>query len=145
MYQVRLDDRGRLKVPVDFQEFFKVCGHKTFFVTSLDRRIAQIYPIDVWRQNEIFLANYRENPETAENVRFNADDLGGKVEPDSQWRLVLPQQLRDELGLDTGNVRLQAIEDRVEMLSEAVYAERRERAKAAGTTDVNELRKHGLK
>jgi MraZ protein len=51
MYPARVDEKGRLKLPADFQQYFADLGERKFFITSLVRRIAQIYPISVWRQN----------------------------------------------------------------------------------------------
>ncbi len=145
MYPARVDDRGRVKLPVDFQQYFAELGETRFFITSLDRTIAQIYPISVWRQNEKFLAEFMEDPDIADNVAFNAADLGGQAELDSQGRLLLPVELRKELGIENSAVRLHARDERVEVLSDAVYEERRQRAKSAGAADVTRLRKAGLK
>ena len=49
MYPARMDDRGRVKLPAAFQEYLNSLDDKKLFVTSLDRRIAQIYPIRAWR------------------------------------------------------------------------------------------------
>jgi len=86
MYSSRLDDKGRAKMPVTFQQFFAALREKKLFVTSLDRRVAQIYPMAVWRQNERFFDNYRDDPRLARNVAFNAADLGAEAEMDAQGR-----------------------------------------------------------
>src|SRR3981189_3130271 len=96
MYPARMDDRGRVKLPAAFQKFFEALREKKLFVTSLDRRIAQIYPIAVWRQNEMFFQSYRENPRRAHNVEFNANDLGADVEMDAQGRILFNPELRRE-------------------------------------------------
>ena len=62
MYPGKLDDRGRVKLPTTFQQYFAAMDEKTLFVTSLDRRIAQIYPISLWRNNEKVFVEYKENP-----------------------------------------------------------------------------------
>src|SRR5215472_18876590 len=84
MYDCRLDDKGRLKLPAQFQHFINSLAEKALFVTSLDRRIAQIYPIAVWRENEKFFEAYRDDPRIARNVAFNAADLGAESEMDAQ-------------------------------------------------------------
>ncbi len=145
MYATRVDDKGRVKLPVDFQQYFASCGYAKFFITSLDRRIGQIYPIPVWRQNEKFLADYKEDPEMADNVAFNAADLGGQAEIDSQGRLLFPAELRRELGIENQPIRLFAADERVEILSDQIYEERKQRAKSAGSESVTKLRKAGLK
>ena len=62
MFPARLDDKGRMKLPTAFQTYFNSLPEKKLFVTSLDRRIAQIYPIAAWRENEKFFENYRDDP-----------------------------------------------------------------------------------
>ena len=57
-------------------------------MTSLDRRIAQVYPIDLGTQTEKFLETYRGRSEAAENLAFNAADLGAQAEMDAQARIL---------------------------------------------------------
>src|SRR5579864_2322156 len=99
MYDCRLDDKGRLKLPAQFQHFINSLTEKSLFVTSLDRRIAQIYPIAVWRENEKFFETYKDDPRLARGVAFNAADLGSEVEMDAQGRVLFSPELRRELGI----------------------------------------------
>ncbi len=145
MYPSRLDDKGRIKVPVPFQQYLASLPEKKLFVTSLDRRIAQIYPIDVWRQNEKFFDSYTEDPETAQRVAFNAADLGADAEMDSQGRVVFPPELRRELGIENQGVRLFAYKGRIEVLSEQIYEQRKQAASEAATDNVRKMEAAGLK
>jgi MraZ protein len=145
MFPGRLDDKGRLKLPAAFQEYLNGLPEKKLFVTSLDRRIAQIYPIAVWRENESFFESYRDHPAKARNVAFNAADLGADTEMDSQGRVLFPPELRRELGMENGSVRLFAYRGRIEILSEAIYQQRREQASATPQDDVEDLERAGLK
>ena len=99
MYPARLDDKGRLKLPTAFQQFFNSLPERKLFVTSLDRRIAQIYPMAVWRENEKFFETYRANPGAAQNIAFNAADLGADAEMDGQGRITFNPELRRELNV----------------------------------------------
>ena len=144
MYPSRLDDKGRCKMPAAFQQFLSALSEKKLFVTSLDRRIAQIYPMEVWRQNEKFFENYRENPGMAKKVAFNAADLGAEAEMDSQGRITMNPELRRELGLEDQTVRLYAYKGRIEILSEKIYDERRRQALETGPQDVETLESAGL-
>ena len=121
MYPSRLDDKGRAKMPAAFQQFFAALREKKLFVTSLDRRIAQIYPMAVWRQNEKFFDSYRDDPRLARNVAFNAADLGAEAEMDAQGRILFSPELRRELGIENAPVRLFAYRGRIEVLSEKLY------------------------
>jgi MraZ protein len=144
MYPSRLDDKGRAKMPAAFQQFFAALREKKLFVTSLDRRIAQIYPMAVWRQNEKFFDNYREDPRLARNVAFNAADLGAEAEMDGQGRILFSPELRRELGIENAAVRLFAYRGRIEVLSEKLYEDRKREASATAPEDVSKLEAAGL-
>src|SRR5215469_13332871 len=144
MYPARLDDKGRAKLPTSFQQYFAALREKTLFVTSLDRRTAQIYPIAVWRENEKFFDSYREDPKIARNVAFNAADLGAESEMDAQGRVLFSPELRRELGLENQPVRLFAYRGRIEVLSEKIYEERRREAGQTAADDVAKLEGAGL-
>ena len=144
MYPGRLDDKGRLKVAAKFQQYLNALREKTLFVTSLDRRIAQIYPIAVWRENEKFFDSYREDPRIARNVAFNAADLGAETEMDSQGRILFPPELRRELGIENQAVRLFAYRGRIEVLSETIYEQRKQEAAQTAAEDVAKLEAAGL-
>jgi MraZ protein len=144
MYPARLDDKGRLKLPVAFERFFGSLRENRLFVTSLDRRIAQIYPMHIWRENERFFDSYREDPKLARNFAFNAADLGAESEMDRQGRILFPPELRRELGIENQPVRLFAYRGRIEVLSEAVYEERKREAAQTTADDLAKLEAAGL-
>jgi MraZ protein len=147
MYTARVDEKGRVKLPVDFQQYFAELGEKRFFITSLDGCVASIYTIPRWRQNLRILADFKEDPRAAEDIWFMADDLGGQAEIDNQGRLLFPAELRQELGMENQAVRLRAVDDRVDVLSDKIYAERRvrSRTKESMSANLTKLRQAGLK
>ena len=144
MYPARVDDKGRLKLPVGFQQYFAGLAEKKLFVTSLDRRIGQLYPIAIWRQNKKFLNEYKDDPKAAARISFNAQDLGADSEMDSQGRVLLPPEMRRELGIENQNVHLIAFKGRIEILSEAIYLERKRLAAASAEADQEKLERSGL-
>jgi len=144
MYPSRLDDKGRLKLPAAFQQYFSALREKKLFVTSLDRRIAQIYPMEVWRGNEKFFENYREDVKLARQIAFNAADLGSESEMDGQGRILFSPELRRELGIENQPVRLFAYRGRIEILTEAIYEERKKEAAQVTADDVGKLEAAGL-
>jgi len=144
MYTVKVDSAGRVKLPADFQAYFAALGHTKFFITSLDRNLGIMYPVSLWRATEKFLEDYQDDPELADDAAFNAAELGGQAELDGNGRLLLPAELRQELGIDEGPVRLKAAGERVEILSEKIFEARRERGKALGAVGIAKLRKAGM-
>ncbi len=144
MYPSHLDEKGRAKLPVSFQQYFSALPEKKLFVTSLNRITAQVYPMSVWRGNENFFADYREDPEAAAAVAFNAADLGVETEMDAQGRILFPTELRRELNIEGQAVRLFFYKGRMEVLSEKIYEERKRKAAERAQEDVAKLEKAGL-
>jgi len=144
MYPARVDDKGRLKLPVAFQQYLGALKEKKLFVTSLDRRIGQLYPIEIWRENKKFLLNYRDDPRASRIITFNAQDLGADSEMDSQGRVLLPPEMRRELGIENQSVRLFANLGRIEILSEALYEERKREAFESSAASQEKLERAGL-
>src|SRR5258708_18327144 len=123
MYADRVDDKGGLKLPVGFQNFVSGLPEKKLFVTSLDRRIGQIYPIRIWRENKDFLYEYRDNPKAAKRISFNAQDLGADSEMDNQGRVLLPPEMRRANGSEEQKIRLSAYKGAIQDLRQDVLQE----------------------
>jgi MraZ protein len=145
-YPGRLDDKGRLKVPSVFQEYFASLPDKRLFVTSLDRRSAQIYPIELWKANEKIFDGYVEDLEALRNISFNALDLGSVTEMDAQGRITVNPELRRKLGLEDQELHLWGRgKGRVEIITEALYQEQLRLVEIQKTAaDLNKLRQAGL-
>jgi MraZ protein len=145
MYPGRLDDKGRLKLPAEFQKYVGGLPEKRLFVTSLDRRTASIYPIRVWKQNEQFFEEFTEEPGLAENVAFNAADLGTEAEMDTQGRIQFSSKLRRDLDIENQPVHLLFYRGAIRVLSDATYQARRSASSQSPEADVKALQKKGLK
>ncbi len=144
MYPSRLDDKGRMKMPAKFQQWLSSLPEKGLFVTSRDRKVAQIYPIAVWRQNEKFFRENRSNIAALKKIAFNTADLGAEAEMDSQGRITFHPELRRALGLEDQTLRLQADPNgRVDVLSERMYEELK-RAASVTEDELNALQADGL-
>ena len=143
--QARVDPKGRLKLPSDFLEYLKKLGVDRVFITSLDREVARIYPISVWKANENFFANAGEQAELAEDVAYIAKVFGGDSEIDAQGRVLLPAALRRELALESQTVYLDCYNGRINVAGKAVHEARYHRAMANLGEKVKTLEKKGLK
>lgn len=125
-YNGKLDDKGRLKLPVVFQTFLSSISEKGLFVTSLDRSTAQIYPIAAWRANLKLLRDQR-GPEKkyAQSLLFNAQDFGADTEMDNQGRVTLNSYLRENLKMDSQGLHLYWEDGHILLFTEEVYQQRR--------------------
>ncbi len=144
-YSARVDEKGRLKLPAKLQQYISSFGSPRVFVTSLDTTTARIYPISIWKENEILLENYTEDPQAAEDIAFIANDLGADAEVDSQGRVLLPQELRQLLGVENQQVHLQWFKGRITLFTDNVYESRRAAARENLAGKLQGVEKGGLK
>ena len=144
MSPARLDERGRMKLPVPIKEYLDKFREKRVYATSLDRTTGRLYPLLVWRETEKFLDALTEDPELAERITFNASDLGEEIELDSQGRIVIPAPLRKALGIEDQTVRLRVFRGYVEILSERMYQERLAASSGSASEDVAKATKLGM-
>ncbi len=144
MHTVKVDSAGRLKLPAEFLEYFAGLKHTRFFLTTLDTTLGLLYPVSVWRATEKFLEEYSEDPESADAVRFNAAAYGGESVLDGNGRVLIPAEMRQALGIENAPVRLKAVGQHVEILSEQLYESFKEKGKKVTAADIAKLRKAGL-
>jgi MraZ protein len=144
-YQARVDEKGRLKLPAVFQQYLTDLGETKVFVTSLDVRIARIYPISVWKENEILFEAASDDPEAVEDVAFIANDLGADSDIDSQGRVLVPTELRRMLGIENQPVWLDCYKGRINVYGKDVYEQRKARALTNSGDKLKALERRGLK
>ena len=129
-FSAHVDDKGRLKLPVDLQQYLTAIGDEKLFVTSVDDRIARIYPISVWKGNEKVLeALATEDPDAADALSFVTNDYGAEAKVDPQGRVTLPTDLRRGLALENQEVRLDWSQGAINVYSKAEYEVRKKQAK----------------
>jgi MraZ protein len=144
MSPARLDERGRMKLPVPLKAYLDQFPDRKLWVTSLDRTIGRIYPLLIWRETEKFLDGMTEDPELAERLAFNAADLGEELELDGQGRLIIPAALRKQLGIEDQTVRLRVFRGYIEILSERMYTEMLAASSGSSKEDVVRATRMGM-
>jgi transcriptional regulator MraZ len=145
-FSAHVDDKGRLKLPVDMQQYLTSFGDEKYFVTSTDGRIARIYPISVWKGNEKVLEVLAmENPDAAEALAFVANDYGAESKMDAQGRMILSTDLRRALALENQEVRLDCTQSAINVYSKAEYEARRQRASDALADKLKAAKLKGFK
>ena len=143
-YPARVDEKGRLKLPAAFLDWIRELGEQKLFVTTLDVSTVRIYPISVWKQNEKFFEEC-EDAELAERVNFIASHYGADSDIDGQGRILVPTELRRELGIENAKVYLNAYKGRVNVFGEREYEKRMLQAKASPAENLKALEKKGLR
>ena len=94
-HPTRVDDKGRLKVPAEFKRVIDEKYGQQFYITSLDGKVAQVYPFEEWERIEQKLAALSNFNPTKKKFLDRTNYYGQQVEMDGQGRLLLPQLLRE--------------------------------------------------
>jgi transcriptional regulator MraZ len=94
-HPTRVDEKGRLKVPAEFKRVIDEKYGTQFYITSLDGKVAEIYPFEEWERIEQKLAGLSNYNPTKKKFLDRVNYYGQMVEMDGQGRLLLPQLLRD--------------------------------------------------
>ncbi len=143
--QASVDEKGRLKLPAEFLEYLDAIGVTKVFITTVDLRLARIYPLEVWKRNENLFDHAGDNAAAAERLALLAKAYGGDAEIDKSGRVLLPGPLREELGLEKQPVWLDVYNGRINVVSRKIHDERMQLAKANMSEDLKTLEKMGFK
>ena len=129
-HQARVDDKGRLKLPVDFKRRLDEEYGPRFFITSENGRRVQIYPMREWEKLEADMARLPQlDPDRA--VFFDVTSYyGQEVGMDAQGRVLLPQVAR-EAAKATGDVNVLGKQTMLEVVNVDSF---REEMKGRGDT-----------
>jgi MraZ protein len=94
-HPTRVDEKGRLKVPSEFKRLIDEKYGTQFYITSVDGKVAQVYPFEEWQQIEEKLARLSNFNPTKKKFLNRTNYYGQVVEMDAQGRLLIPALLRD--------------------------------------------------
>ncbi len=94
-YPTRIDEKGRLKIPAEFKRLIDEKYGAEFYITSLDGKVAQVYPFEEWQRIEEKLARLSNFNPTKKKLLYRTNYYGQMVEMDGQGRVLIPQLLRD--------------------------------------------------
>lgn len=94
--RAKIDDRGRLKVPVDFRRLLEKAHGATpeMFVTSFEGESVRVYPFPVWSEIEQKLTKLPKTHPTRIKFLTTVNSWGSLGKMDSQGRILLPEELR---------------------------------------------------
>jgi MraZ protein len=98
-HPTRVDEKGRLKIPAEFKRVMDEKYSQQFYITSLDGKVAQIYPFEEWERIEQKLASLSTFNPTKKKFLSRVNYWGQQVEMDGQGRLLVPQLLRESAGI----------------------------------------------
>jgi MraZ protein len=94
-HPTRVDEKGRLKVPAEFKRLIDEKYGTQFYITSLDGKVAQVYPFEEWQRIEEKLARLSNFNPTKKKFLNRTNYYGQLVEIDGQGRVLIPALLRE--------------------------------------------------
>ncbi len=94
-----LDEKGRLSIPARFRDLLRGRYDEKLIITSAPSHL-EAYPLEEWRRLEDAIGSLKMPP--PEIVAYQRYFLAGGMECnlDSQNRILIPQNLREEAGID---------------------------------------------
>lgn len=98
-HPTRVDEKGRLKLPAEFKRVVDEKYGSQFYITSMDGKAAQVYPMEVWEQIEAKVAALPTFNPTRKRFLDRANYYGQVVELDGQGRLLVPGLLRESANI----------------------------------------------
>jgi len=116
-YPAKVDEKGRLKIPVSFLEELKEYGNQ-FYITSPTGETARIYPMKVWNEIEDKLAKLPSSNKSKRKFLMRTSYFGQAVELDGQGRVLLPSVLREK-AQTKGDVAVLGALDYLEVINNA--------------------------
>jgi MraZ protein len=143
--QASVDEKGRLKLPSEFLAHLASIGVSRVFITTVDRRMARIYPPAVWKVNEELFRQPGPTAAAAGRMAFRARVYGGESDIDKSGRVLMPAKLREELNLEKQPVWLEAHNGGINVMNRAVYDTRLQESDANGASDLDVLTSAGMK
>lgn len=104
-YTVRIDDKGRVKIPSAYRRFLDENYGPEFYVTSLNGDAARLYPMQEWLAIEQKLQDAGTMDLAVRKFLDRTNYFGQLAEIDSQGRILIHPLLRSVAEL-TGDVQV---------------------------------------
>ena len=100
-HPAKVDEKGRLKLPAAFKQILDAQNVTQFYITSVDGKSAEVWPLSEWEKREKALAEFSTMDDAVQKYLNLTSYYGQQVEMDNQGRVLLPQILRGKAQLDS--------------------------------------------
>jgi MraZ protein len=122
-YDVKIDDRGRIKIPVKFIHVFDSGFGREIFLTSLNGDHVILYPIKIWEEMELKIENVGVWNPDIDDFMSRLSYWGSESEIDLKGRVLIPPDLRKQSQLD-GSIRILGKANHLVIWNEDVFKTR---------------------
>jgi transcriptional regulator MraZ len=98
-YTVRMDEKGRIKLPAAYRRYIEEHYGPDFYVTSLTGEYARLYPMQEWLEIEEKLQSRGTEDITVKKFLNRTNYFGQNSEMDAQGRILIHPLLRQNAEL----------------------------------------------
>ena len=123
-HQTRVDEKFRLKLPAEYKRRVDEVYGPIFYITSVDGKRAQLYPMKEWEEIEKKIVQLEPTDPEREDFLNVTSYYGQTVEMDSQGRLLLPQVIRETAKL-SGEVNVLGMQTVLEVVNAEMFVAER--------------------
>jgi MraZ protein len=100
-FVLKVDDRGRIKVPSQYLSILAEQYGQDLYITSLNGDRVIVYPLKVWEGIEQSIEKIRVRSPEIEEYISRTSFWGNESEVDSRGRILIPPELRKSSQLDS--------------------------------------------
>lgn len=104
-FVLRVDDRGRVKIPSQYLSILTGQYGNDLYITSLNGDNVLIYPLKVWEDIEQSIEKIKIRAPEIQEYISRTSYWGNESEVDSRGRVLIPPELRKSSQLDS-NLRI---------------------------------------
>jgi MraZ protein len=134
-HPTRVDEKGRLKLPAEFKRRVDELYGPQFYITSMDGKRAQIYPLKEWELIETSMAKMSPMDPVRRKFLDVTNFYGQMAEMDAQGRVLIPQKLR-ELAKVAGDVNVMGAQTWLDVVNAELFDA--EMKKASGAVELTD-------
>jgi len=122
-FVLRVDDRGRVKIPSQYLSILTEQYGNDLYITSLNGDYVLIYPLKVWEGIEQSIERIKIRAPEIQEYISRTSYWGNENEVDTRGRVLIPPELRKTSQLD-GNLRILGEIDHLAVWNEEVYKQK---------------------
>lgn len=122
-YELRLDDRGRVKIPARYLSILEEQYSKEIYLTSLNGGNVLLYPLNVWEVIEQTIEKIPVRSPEIEEYVDRTSFWGSESEMDARGRILVPPELRSAAQLHE-NVRVVGKIDHMVVWNDKLFREK---------------------
>lgn len=123
-FNVRVDDRGRIKIPSQYLSTLKEQYGESLYITSLNGDRVFIYPLPVWEAIEGKIERISVRSPEIEEFISRTSYWGNEADVDARGRIIVPPELRKGSRLDKSELRIFGKIDHMVVWNESLFKEK---------------------